>query len=67
MTEQKDTTKQTRKMKVYCRNSIWVQGSNAYPKKIPAGTLVELSAEDIKHFGKAVTKDIPEEFDDGTS
>jgi len=29
--------------------------------------VVELSAEDIKHFGKAVTKDIPEEFDDGTS
>jgi hypothetical protein len=47
-------------IKVLAVRNIWVKG----PKKavkVPKGTVVELSKEDIANFGKAVTKDIPED------
>lgn len=47
-------------IKVLAVRNIWVKG----PKKavkVQKGTVVELSKEDIASFGKAVTKDIPED------
>lgn len=59
MTEQ---TK-TRRTKVLCNNSIWLEGPNAKAEKVPAGMAVLLDADEIKHFGKKVTKDVPDEVE----
>lgn len=66
MTEQKDTRAE-RRQTVYCKQSIWLENDQARPVKTPAGSIVKLTAEQIKHFGKAVTKDIPEGADDDNS
>lgn len=57
MTEQ---TK-TRRTKVYCKNNIWLEGPDAKAEKVKAGQAVLLDADEIKHFGKKVTKDVPDE------
>lgn len=59
MTEQK----QERRVKVYCKNSVWLENAQARSVKVPAGMAVMLSADEIKHFGKKVTKDLPEEVE----
>ena len=59
MTEQ---TK-SRKVKVFLKQSIWVD-VDGQPKKMKKGQTVLLSSADIKHFGKAVTKDLPEGEDE---
>ena len=59
MTEQ---TK-SRKTKVFLKQSIWVD-VDGQPKKMKKGQTVLLSSADIKHFGKAVTKDLPEGEDE---
>lgn len=56
-----DDNKAERKIKVFCKNGIWVEGPDGRAKKVAKGKTVLLSANDIKHFGKAVTKDIPED------
>ena len=38
--------------------NIWVEDNKAV-KKVKKGTILRLSAADIKKFGKAVTKDVP--------
>ena len=59
MTEQTNS----RKTKVYLKQSIWVE-ENGVAKKMKKGQVVLLSSADIKHFGKAVTKDLPEGEDE---
>lgn len=59
MTEQ---TK-SRKIKVYLKSNIWVE-ENGKPKKVLKGQTVLMTTSDIKHFGKAVTKDLPEGEDE---
>lgn len=59
MTEQ---TK-TRRTKVLCRTNIWLENSQARPVKVPAGMAVLLDADEIKHFGRHVTKDVPDEVE----
>lgn len=59
MTEQA----KTRRTKVLCLRPIWRENSQARPAKVAAGTVVELTADEIKHFGRAVTKDLPEGAD----
>lgn len=58
MSEQKKTSL----TKVYTKRGIWVKTEGG-AKKVQPGNVIELSAEDIKTFGKAVTKDIPEELE----
>jgi hypothetical protein len=50
------------KTKVFLNNSIWVDQNGVAVKK-PKGHVAYLTKDEIKHFGKAVTKDIPEEFE----
>lgn len=59
MTEQK----QERRVKVYCNNSIWLENAQARAVKVPKGMAVMLSADEIKHLGKKVTKDLPDEVE----
>ena len=62
MTEAKDNSdKRTRKIKVMIKRPIWQEGGDGKPVKVPQGEKVLLTAEEIKHYGSAVTKD----FDDG--
>ena len=60
MSEEKETKKE-RKVKVFTKKSIWLDGPDGKPAKTPAKTTVLLTADQVKHFGDAVTKDIPEE------
>ena len=51
-----------RRVKVLCKRSVWLTHSNsAVAKKVPAGMVVLMTVAEIKHFGSAVTKDIPDE------
>jgi hypothetical protein len=45
---------------VLCKRNIWVAAPEG-SKKVVAGTIIELSKEQIKVFGSAVTKDIDED------
>lgn len=45
--------------KVLAKRNIWVEDGKKV-KKVLKGTVLSLSADQIKAFGKAVTKDIPE-------
>lgn len=45
---------------VLCKRNIWLASPEG-AKKAAAGTVVDLSKEQIKAFGDAVTKDIPDE------
>lgn len=58
MTDKKET--KAASIKVFTKRGIWI-GPNDKPKKIPAGEVVELTAEQVKHYGKAVTRDLPED------
>lgn len=53
----------TRRTKVLCRNNIWLENDQARPVKIPKGSVVMLDADEIKHFGAKVTKDVPDEVE----
>ena len=50
-----------RRIKVMCKRGIWLSDSAGKPCKVAAGDVVLLSADEIKHFGSAVTKDTPDE------
>lgn len=56
-----ETKKSEAKHKVKTKRAIWVGQKDGSAKKVKAGNIVELSAEDIKHFGSAVTKDFDED------
>jgi hypothetical protein len=57
-----EVKKSPAKTKVLTKRSIWVdQGAGKKAKKVRAGNLVELSKEEIKAFGSAVTKDFDED------
>lgn len=45
---------------VLCKRNIWVAAPEG-SKKVVAGTIIELSKEQIKVFASAVTKDIDED------
>jgi hypothetical protein len=49
-----------RRSKVFLNNPIWIAGADGIAVKIKKGLVVLMSAEEIKLFGKAVTKDIPD-------
>lgn len=53
--------KRERKQMVYCNNNVYVEGANGKPVKIKKGLKALMSTSEIKHFGKAVTKDVPDE------
>lgn len=50
-----------RRQKVMCKRGIWLADSAGKPCKVPVDYVVLLTADEIKHFGSAVTKDIPDE------
>ena len=60
MTEQK----RERGIKVLTKRSIWLDGPGGKAKKVAKGTVVTLPKEQVKHFGSAVTKDLPEGEDE---
>lgn len=53
-----DTKKEKAGTEVLAKRNIWVdQGDKVI--KVAKGTVISLSAEQIKAFGSAVTKDVP--------
>ena len=58
MSEEK---KAVRRDKVFCNNTVYVEGSNGKTLKIKKGLAVLMTKAEIKHFGKAVTKDVPDD------
>ena len=56
MTEQK----RERKIKVLVKRSIFLEND----VKTPAGSVVLLTADQVKHYGSAVTRDLPAGVDD---
>jgi len=55
--------KKERKIKILCKRNIWVENAGK-AKKVPKDTVMLLTAAEIKHFGSAVTKDLPESEED---
>ena len=56
MTEQK----RERGIKVMTRRAIWTEGADGKPKKEPVGTILTLSQKQVKQYGTAVTRDLPD-------
>lgn len=56
--------KRERGIKVLAKRGIWLEDSAGKAKKVAAGTVVTLSKEQVKHFGSAVTRDLPEGEDE---
>lgn len=58
-------TEKTRErgIKVLVKRSIWT-GEADRPRKVKAGTVVTLTKEQVKHFGSAVTRDLPDSEDE---
>jgi hypothetical protein len=56
MTEQK----RERGVKVLVKRKIWLEDDVA----TKVGTVITLTKEQVKHYGSAVTKDLPEGEDD---
>ena len=54
--------KRERKSMVYCNNNVYVAGVAGKVVKIKKGLKVLMSTGEIKHFGKAVTKDVPDDI-----
>ncbi len=48
---------------VLAKRNIWVEDGDKV-KKVPKGSVLKLSAEQIKAFGNAVTKDVPAKGDE---
>ena len=59
MTEQK----RERGIKVMTKRAIWTGEANT-PVKVPVGTVLTLTKEQVKHYGAAVTRDLPEGEDE---
>lgn len=56
--------KRERGIKVLVKRGIWVEGSAGKAKKLEKGTVVTLSKEQLKQYGSAVTRDLPEGEDE---
>ena len=54
--------KRERKAMVYCNTNVYVAGVAGKAVKIKKGLKVLMSTDEIKHFGKAVTKDVPDDI-----
>ena len=53
--------KKERRTKVLCKVNCYLEGANKKPVKVKKGSAVLMTSEEIKHFGKAVTKDVPDD------
>lgn len=53
--------KKERRTKVLCKVNCYLASNTKKATKVPKGMAVLMSAEEIKHFGKAVTKDVPDD------
>ena len=49
--------------KVMALRGIWVEGSNGKARKVPKGSVIDLPTSMVKHFGDAVTRNLPLEDD----
>ena len=56
-----------RKIKILCKRSIWVGKEGEKAKKIPRDTVMLLTAAEVKHFGSAVTRDLPDDEEEEQS
>lgn len=56
--------KRERGIKVLTKRSIWMDDGNGGAKKVAKGSVLTLSKEQVKHFGSAVTRDLPDSEDD---
>lgn len=54
--------KRERKAMVYCKNNVYLEGVAGKAIRVKKGLKVLMSLKEIKHFGKAVTKDVPDEI-----
>ena len=50
--------KRARGIKVMVKRRIWLD-VDGVPTKQPVGTILVLDKEQVKHFGEAVTRDVP--------
>lgn len=53
--------KRERKVMVLCKNNVYLEGVAGKSIKVKKGLKVLMSTSEVKHFGKSVTKDVPEE------
>lgn len=60
MSEEK---KRERGVKVLVKRPVWIETEDK-PKKVLAGEVVVLSKEQVKQFGNAVTRDLPDGYDE---
>ena len=51
--------KRERGIKVMVKRRIWLEGEDGAPYKVNVGDIIVLSKEQVKHFGAAVTRDVP--------
>lgn len=55
--------KRERGIKVMTKKRIWIDGDDG-PKPVQVGEVLVLSKEQVKHYGAAVTRDVPDADDD---
>lgn len=60
MAEEKED-KRERKAMVYCKNNVYLASPAGKAIRVKKGLKVLMSTAEIKHFGKAVTKDVPDD------
>lgn len=53
--------KRERRDMVLCRVNCYLESTGGKAVKVKKGLKVLMSKDEIKHFGKAVTKDVPDE------
>ena len=58
MTEEK----RERKSMVYCNTNVYLAGEAGKVIRVKKGLKVLMSTKEVKHFGKAVTKDVPDDI-----
>jgi hypothetical protein len=54
-----DAKKAVAGTEVLAKRNLWVDDGEGKVKKVLKGTVLKLSADQIKAFGAAVTKDVP--------
>ena len=53
--------KAERRVKVLCRVNCYVENASGGTQKINADSVTLMSSAEIKHFGRSVTKDVPDD------
>lgn len=56
--------KKERKTPVYCRVNCYLKGPAGSTIKVKKDMAVLMTESEIKHFGKAVTKDVPDDAEE---